>query len=128
MFYEAAAGAVSILGGSSGTMIIMIVVMIAIFYFLMIRPENKKKKALEKMRSDTKVGDNITTIGGVVGDVCHISGDNIVIETGEDKVRVEFSKWAISTNNTAQKEAEKAAAASKAKRKSLFGKKEEDKK
>lgn len=88
--------------------IIMIVIMIAVFYFLMIRPENKKKKQLEEMRSAVKVGDNITTIGGINGDVCYVKDDIIVIETSADRVRIEFNKWAISTNNTAQKEAEKA--------------------
>lgn len=96
-------------GGSAlGSMIIPIVLMLGIFYFLMIRPENKKKKQLEEMRNNVKVGDNVTTIGGVVGDVCHVKDDIIVVEVGADRVRIEFNKWAISTNNTAMKEAEKA--------------------
>ena len=53
----------------SMSMIIMMVVMIGVFYFFLIRPENKKKKAMNEMRNSLKVGDNITTIGGVVGDV-----------------------------------------------------------
>lgn len=108
------------MGGGMGGSIIMIVAMIGIFYFLMIRPENKKKKKLEEMRNNVKVGDNITTIGGVVGDVCHVKDDIIVIEVGADRVRIEFNKWAISTNNTAMKEAEKertAAAAAKKEKK-----------
>ena len=103
--------------------IIMIVLMIAIFYFLMIRPENKKKKQLEQMRNDIKVGDNVTTIGGVVGDVCHVKDDIIVIEVGEDRVRIEFNKWAISTNNTAMEKAEKERLAAAAAKKKKLGKK-----
>lgn len=91
----------------SMSMIIMMVVMIGVFYFFLIRPENKKKKAMNEMRNSLKVGDNITTIGGVVGDIVHVKDDNIVIEVGADKVRLEFTKWAISTNNTAEKAAAK---------------------
>ena len=80
--------------------IIMIVAMIAIFYFLMIRPENKKKKAITEMRNSLKVGDEITTIGGVVGTICAIKDQTVVMETGADRVRIEFTKWAISTKGT----------------------------
>lgn len=88
---DAAAG-----GGASS--IIMIVVLIVVFYFFLIRPENKKKKKLEEMRSSLEVGDKITTIGGMVGKVVNISGDLITFETGEDRVRIQVTKWAISTN------------------------------
>ncbi len=105
-FFESTAAA----GGQSATsMIIMTVLIIVAFYFFMIRPENKKKKQQEAMRNSIKVGDNITTIGGIIGTVCHIKDDVIVIEVGADRVRLEFFKWAISTNNTAE-EAAKAAA------------------
>ena len=83
----------------------------------MIRPENKKKKQLEAMRSNLKVGDEITTIGGVNGTVVNVKDDNVVIEVGADRVRLEFTKWAVSTNNTAMRDAEKAKAAADAKRK-----------
>ena len=92
-----------------GSTVVMLVIMVAIFYFLLIRPENKKKKAAEEMRSAVKVGDKITTIGGIVGEVCHVKDDNIVIEVGADRVRVEMKKWAISTNDTAAAAAKKAA-------------------
>lgn len=116
LFLETAAASGTGASGLSST-IIMIVLMIAVFYFLMIRPENKKKKQLEEMRGNVKVGDNITTIGGVVGDVCHVKDDIVVIEVGADRVRIEFNKWAISTNNSAMKEAEKARAAAAAAKK-----------
>ena len=77
--------------------IVMIVAMLAIFYFLLIRPENKKKKALAELRSSLAVGDLITTIGGIVGTICAVKEDTIVIETGADRVRMEFTKWAVST-------------------------------
>ena len=96
-------------GGSS--MLIMMVALIGVFYFLMIRPENKRKKEAEAMRNALKVGDNITTIGGVIGDVVSVKEDSIVIETTTDRVRVEFAKFAVSSNNTAEKEAAKKRAA-----------------
>ena len=77
--------------------IVMIVAMLAIFYFLLIRPENKKKKALAELRSSLAVGEIITTIGGIVGTICAVKEDTIVIETGADRVRIEFTKWAVST-------------------------------
>ena len=76
--------------------ILMVVAMIAIFYFLLIRPENKKKKAANEMRSSLKPGDEITTIGGIVGTICAVKEETIVIETGADRVRIEFTKWAVS--------------------------------
>ena len=80
--------------------IIMIVAMVAIMYFLLIRPENKKKKAAEEMRNSLKVGDEITTIGGIVGTICAVKEKTIVLETGADRVRIEFTKWAISSKGT----------------------------
>lgn len=93
--------------GGNVSMIIMLVLMVAVFYFFMIRPENKKKKEADAMRNALKVGDNITTIGGVIGDIVSVKEESIVIETGADKVRVEFTKWAVSSNNTAEKAAAK---------------------
>ena len=95
----------------------MLVIMFAVLYFFMIRPENKRKKEAEAMRNALKVGDNITTIGGVMGDVVSIKDDSFVIETSADRVRVEFAKFALSTNNTAEKEAAKKKAAALAARK-----------
>ena len=85
----------------------MLVVMLAIFYFLLIRPENKKKKELAKMRSELTIGDEVTTIGGIIGTVCAVKEDSIVIETSADRVRVEFAKWAISTKGAQTTEATK---------------------
>ena len=81
--------------------LIMMVLMFAIFYFMLIRPENKRKKEAEQMRSAVKTGDKITTIGGIIGTVVSVKDDKIVIETSADQVRMELAKWAISTNDTA---------------------------
>ena len=103
--------------GGGASVILMFVVLIAVFYFFMIRPENKRKKEAQQMRDSLKVGDNITTIGGIIGDIVSIKDDSIVIETTTDRVRVEFAKFAVSTNNTAEKEAAKQKAAALAARK-----------
>lgn len=87
--------------------IVMLVAMIAIFYFMLIRPENKRKKEAEKMRSELSVGDVITTIGGIVGTICAVKDNTIVIETSADRVRMEFTKWAVSSKGTQSVEATK---------------------
>ena len=92
-------------GAGMGSTIMMIVLMIAIFYFLMIRPENKRKKQAEEMRSALKKGDWLTTIGGVYGRVVAITDRTVVIETSEDRVRVEFLKSAIGQVGTLDQQA-----------------------
>lgn len=76
---------------------LMIVLMFGAMYFFMIRPENKKRKEAENMRNSLAVGDVITTIGGIVGTICAVKDKTIVIETGADRVRIEFTKWAVSS-------------------------------
>lgn len=93
-------------GGMIST-IVMLVAMVAIFYFLLIRPENKRKKEAAKMRSELAVGDVITTIGGIVGTICAVKEETIVIETGADRVRIEFTKWAVSTKGKQTEETTK---------------------
>ena len=87
--------------GSAGLGIFLpLILMLAMLYFLMIRPENKRKKQAEEMRSSLKKGDQITTIGGIVGKIVQVTDENIVIETSDDRVRMELTKWAVSTNNS----------------------------
>ena len=78
----------------------LIVVMIVRFYFMLIRPENKKKKAAEELRNSLKIGDDVTTIGGILGTVCAVKENSVVIETGADRVRIEMTKWAIGTKGS----------------------------
>ena len=96
--YASANGAATT--GGMGSTVLMIVLMIAIFYFLMIRPENKRKKQAEEMRNSLKKGDWLTTIGGVYGRVVAITDRTVVIETSEDRVRMEFVKSAIGSVGT----------------------------
>lgn len=88
--------------GGSGSMIIILLLFFVLMWLLMIRPEKKKQKKVEEMRSALKVGDEIVTIGGVMGIVVHVADDNLTIETGEDRVRIQLKKWAVSTNVKAE--------------------------
>ena len=113
-------------GTGMGSTLIMLVLMIAIFYFMLIRPENKRKKEAEQMRSSVKKGDKITTIGGITGIVVDVKESRGVLETGADQVRIELEKWAISTNETAAENAKaEAKKAQEAKAKAKAAKKAE---
>ena len=101
---EAPEGAEGGATGGMGSMVFMMVALIAVFYFFMIRPERKKQKKAEEMRNSLAVGDKITTIGGMVGKIVNISGDLVTFETGEDRVRIQVTKWAISTNGIQKSE------------------------
>ena len=112
--------------GGMGSTMLMLIMMIAVFYFMLIRPENKRKKEAEQMRSAVKKGDKIVTIGGIVGIVVDVKENKIVMETGADQVRIEFEKWAISTNETAAQNAKaEAKKAQEAKAKAKAAKKAE---
>lgn len=100
------------MNSSMTSSILMIVAMFALMYFLMIRPEKKRKQQAESMRNALKKGDSIVTIGGIMGKVVSVSDESFVIETSEDRVRIEFAKWALNTNAT-QQEAQAAANATK---------------
>ena len=77
---------------------LMIAAMIAIMYFFMIRPENKRKKQAQEMRDSLKKGDVITSIGGIVGKIVYVTPNNtVIVETSEDRVRLEIAKWAVSS-------------------------------
>ncbi len=113
-------------GGDLMSLLIMFVPMILILYFMMIRPENKRKKEAEAMRNALKVGDEIVTIGGIRGTVVNVKDERFVVETGADQVRIEFEKWALSTNETAAAAAkEEAKKAQEARAKAKAAKKAE---
>ncbi len=84
-----------------GSSLLMLGLMFVLMYFMLIRPENKRKKEAEQMRSSLKTGDSVTTIGGVTGVVVDVKEDKFVLETGADRVRIEFAKFALSENHTA---------------------------
>ncbi len=99
-FLAAAEGGVAGLFGGNPMSIIMIVGMVALMYFMMIRPQKKKQKEEQKMRDSLRVGDEITTIGGICGRVVSIKEDTLVIETGADRSKMTIKKWALQSCDT----------------------------
>jgi len=83
---------------------IMFAVVIGAMYLFMIRPEQKRKKKAAEMRNNLTVGDEITTIGGMVGKIVQIKDEFITFETGEDRVRVKIAKWGIGTIGKSKEE------------------------
>jgi len=101
MFYalDAAAESTGTQGGANSAivMVIYIVAIVAFFYFFMIRPQKKQEKEAAALRNSLEVGDEITTIGGIIGRVTHIKDDVITIETGADRNKIRVRRSAIST-------------------------------
>ena len=83
-------------GGGSGWLSIgMIVLLFVMLYFFMIRPQKKQQRRDEEMRGALQVGDEVTTIGGIIGKVISIKGETFVLETTKDKTKIRFLKGAI---------------------------------
>ena len=81
---------------TSGSMtIVMLVAMLAIFYFLMYRPQKKQDRQQNEMRNGIEVGDEITTIGGIIGKIVSIKDETLVIETSKDKTKIRILRSAI---------------------------------
>ncbi len=79
-----------------------IILIFVLMWVIMIRPQNKKRKQEEQMRQNAQIGDEITTIGGIVGRVIGIKDDNqtLVIETGTDRAKMRIKRWAIGSVDT----------------------------
>lgn len=107
--------------------IIMMVLMFVVMYFVMIRPQKKRQKEEQEMRSSVEVGDEIVTIGGIVGRVVTIREEDIIVETGADKNKIRIKKWAIGTNVTKSEQREKEVEAARQAAKEKKNKKDESK-
>ncbi len=94
---EAPAGDTS---GSMISMIIMIVGVVVIFYFLMYRPQKKQEKELAQMYDSLAVGDIVTTVGGIIGEIVSIKDDTVLLETSRDRTRLRMLKSAIKCINS----------------------------
>lgn len=95
--------------GSTWGMLVLIGGMFVLMYFLMIRPQNKQRKAEEEMRNNVEIGDDVVTIGGIVGKVVSTKDDALIIETGADRNKMKVTRWAIQTNITKQAAQQEAA-------------------
>lgn len=90
-------------GGGMAVMLVQLlplVLIFVVFYFLLIRPQKKRDKEVQKMRSQLEVGDEIVTAGGIIGIVVSLKDDTLVLETGSDRSKVRIMRWAIQQNNT----------------------------
>lgn len=82
------------------------VIILVLFYFIFMRPQRKKEKETQEMRSNIEIGDEIVTIGGIVGIVVRkTSEDTIVLETGGDRNKIRVKLWAVQENITAKEKA-----------------------
>lgn len=90
-------------GGMMATIVSFapLILIFVVMYFLMIRPQRKREKQTQEMRSKIEVGDEIVTAGGIVGRVVSIREDSVVLETGSDRSKIRIMRWAIQANNTA---------------------------
>lgn len=71
------------------------IILLVVFYFLLIAPQKKKEKKIRQMREALKEGDQVVTIGGIMGKIISVKEDIVTIEAGSDKVKLKFAKWAI---------------------------------
>lgn len=81
--------------------LLLIAGMFVLMYFTSIRPQKKRQKEEQQLRENLQIGDEITTIGGIMGRIVTIKEDSIIIETGADRVKMRIMRWAVQTNNTA---------------------------
>ena len=129
LFATGAAGAEGATGGNQYSSLIFIVLLFVVMYFLMIRPQKKRQKEEQEMRQSLEIGDEIITIGGIIGRVVTIREEDIVIETGADRTKIKFKRWAVNTNVTKteqhRKEVEAARAAAQEKKNSKKAAKED---
>ncbi len=85
--------------------ILPFLLLIVVFYFVLIRPQRKRDKETQQMRNSIQVGDEVTTVGGIVGLVVNIKEDTVVLETGGDRSKIRIKRWAIQENLTQHEEA-----------------------
>lgn len=82
-------------GANSWITIAMLVGLLVVFYFFMIRPQKKQEKQTNEMRNNLQVGDEITTIGGIIGKIVSIKEETVLIETGHDKAKIRILRSAV---------------------------------
>lgn len=116
----------SVSGFDALTPFIFMILMLVVLYFIMIRPQRKKEKADAEMRKNVQVGDEVETIGGIVGIITKVEENTVVIETSSDRCKMRIKKWAIATNVSANEEAKNNEEAAKAEKPAKKGKNKED--
>lgn len=100
MTEQAAGGAMSLFT------LLPLVLIFVIMYFMLIRPQKKKEKETQKMRNNLQIGDEVTTIGGIIGIVISLKEDTVVIETAGERNKIRVKRWAIQSNDTVHDDVE----------------------
>ena len=97
MFLDAASSAAETTGSGIGNILtlLMIPLLLIVMYFVMIRPQRKQEKEAANMRNSLSVGDEITTIGGIIGRVVNVKEDTFVLETTKERTRIRFERTAV---------------------------------
>lgn len=103
---EAAAAAGSMGQGGSWITIVMLLVLVVVFYFFMIRPQKKQEKETNAMRNGLQVGDEITTIGGIIGKIVSIKDETVVIETTHNCTKIRILRTAVRSVDVKAEDAE----------------------
>ncbi len=99
-----AAGNGEVPQASIWSMLIPFALMFVVLYFFMIRPQKKRDKEIQNMRSSLQIGDEVVTTGGIIGIVASLKEDTVVIETGSDRSKIRIARWAVAQNNTVHEE------------------------
>ena len=84
------------MNGNMLATLLPLVLLLVVMYFLLIRPQKKREKQVNEMRSNVRVGDEIITIGGICGKVVKTKDESLVIQVGADKVKFEVMRWSVS--------------------------------
>lgn len=113
--------------GGSWSIFILMPLLFVVMYFTMIRPQKKQQKKEQEIRESTQVGDEITTIGGIIGRVVTVKEDSLIIETGADRNKMKITRWAIQSNNTANEKIQAEREAARAAREAEIQAKKEGK-
>lgn len=79
---------------------LMIVIVFGVMYFILIRPQKKRDKEIAEMRNSLQVGDEVITVGGIIGRVVVIKEDNLIIETGNDRSKIRIKRYAVQSNES----------------------------
>ena len=108
MFLNFLEGETTTPGGGSGSIMtfVLLGVMLVAMYFFMFRPQKKQEREINNMRANLQVGDEITTIGGIIGKIVSIKDETVLVETGRDKVRIRFLRSAIRSVDVKAEDAE----------------------
>lgn len=94
MFLDAAATTPQNAGGSWLSLLIFPVLLV-VMYFFMIRPQRKQEKEAQAMRNSLSIGDEVTTIGGIIGRVVNVKEETFVLETTKERTKIRFERAAI---------------------------------